>query len=204
MKEHFAREVFGADFAALNQWQVQMVQMMKTSMDRSSFTHAVFMGRDQKWCGKNEIGSTDASLTMVRETAAAIDPVRFEELMRSGYTLKTSGIDLATLSEADADASPRPASTSRWRWRWSPSWLAASSPRRFRCPWSPSASASSPCDRHLRPRDHAVALLVRRHLVHHGQPHVRRRLRQDRGRPADRHHDVRQAQERRASAGSPS
>ncbi len=103
VKEHFAREVFGADVAALNQWQVQMVQMMTTSMDRSSFTHAVFMGRDQKWCGKNEISSTDASLAMVRETAAAIDPVRFEELMRSGYTLKTSGIDLATLSEADAD-----------------------------------------------------------------------------------------------------
>ncbi len=102
VKEHFAREVFGTEYATLNQWQVQMVQMMKASIDRSSFTHATFMSRNRRWCEKNEIAVTDAGLANVRETAAAMDPVRFEEILRSGYHLKTSGLDLDLLTGADA------------------------------------------------------------------------------------------------------
>jgi anion transporter len=102
VRQHFASEVFGAEFSDLNQWQAQLVQMMKASMDRSSFSHTVFLGRDRKWCSKNEIESTEASLAMVRETAAAIDPARFEQILRSGYALKTGGIDLAALGEREA------------------------------------------------------------------------------------------------------
>jgi len=100
--EHFAREVFATDYGQLNQWQVQMVQMMKASMDRSSFGHAVFLGRNRRWCEKNEIATSEASLARVLETAATIDPVRFEELLRTGYRLKTSGIDIDSLSGSDA------------------------------------------------------------------------------------------------------
>ncbi|HSL19761.1 MAG TPA: DASS family sodium-coupled anion symporter [Methylomirabilota bacterium] len=102
VREHFALEVFGTDYAELNQWQIQMVQMMKVSTDRSSFSHAVFMNRNRKWCEKNEIATSEASLAAVREAAAAIDPARFEELLRSGHRLKTSGIDLDALSDAQA------------------------------------------------------------------------------------------------------
>ncbi len=97
VREHFARDVFGTEFQALNQWQVQMVQMMKTSIDRSSFGHAAFLKRDAKWCAKNDIGSTDKGLELVRATAGAIEPGRFEALLQDGYKLKTEGIDLAAL-----------------------------------------------------------------------------------------------------------
>jgi len=102
VKEHFAREVFSTDYAELNQWQTQMVQMMKASMDRSSFSHAVFMTRNRRWCEKNEIPSSEAGLAAVHETAAAMDPARFEELLRSGHQLKTSGIDIDALTGSDA------------------------------------------------------------------------------------------------------
>jgi sodium-dependent dicarboxylate transporter 2/3/5 len=102
VRDHFAREVFGTDYGQLNQWQVQMVQMMKASMDRSSFGHAVFLKRNRSWCEKNDIATSDASLATVLETAAAIDSVRFEDLLRTGYRLKTSGIDVEQLSGSDA------------------------------------------------------------------------------------------------------
>jgi sodium-dependent dicarboxylate transporter 2/3/5 len=71
-------------------------------MDRSAFGHAVFLNRNRRWCEKNEIATSDASLSRVLETAATIDSVRFEDLLRTGYRLKTSGIDVETLSRSDA------------------------------------------------------------------------------------------------------
>ena len=100
--EHFAQEVFGTEYAELNQWQAQMMRMMMASMDRSSFVHATFVSRDRHWCERNEIVISDASLSTVREIAAAMDPARFEEILRSGYLLKTSGIDIDSLNGSDA------------------------------------------------------------------------------------------------------
>jgi anion transporter len=100
VREHFAREVFGAEYQALNQWQVQMVQMMRASMDRSAFGHGAFLKRDAKWCAKSDIASTDKGLEMVRATAGAMDPERFESLLREGYRIKTEGIALADLEPA--------------------------------------------------------------------------------------------------------
>ncbi|HSN54292.1 MAG TPA: DASS family sodium-coupled anion symporter [Candidatus Sulfomarinibacteraceae bacterium] len=107
VRDHFAREFFGTDYAELNQWQVQTVQMMSVSTDRSSFSHEVFMTRNRKWCEKNEIASSEASLAAVREAVAATDPARFEELLRSGHRLKTTGINLENLSEAQAARAER-------------------------------------------------------------------------------------------------
>jgi anion transporter len=103
VREHFAREVFGTEFQGLNQWQVQTVQMMKVSVDRSSFGQAAFLARSAGWCAKNDIASTDAGLVKVRETANAIDRDRFEALLRAGYKLKTEGIGLAELDSKQAE-----------------------------------------------------------------------------------------------------
>lgn len=100
--EHFAQEVFDTDFESLNQRQATMVWMMKASMDSSSFTHTTFLSRNRRWCEKNEIDVSALGLEAVREIAAAIDPVRFEEILRAAHRLKTTGIDLDRLSEADA------------------------------------------------------------------------------------------------------
>jgi hypothetical protein len=97
VREHFAHEVFGSEYSALNQWQVQMVQMMRISIDRSSFGQEAFLKRDAKWCAKNDIASTDNGLEMVRATAGAMAPERFEALLREGYRLKTEDIDLGAL-----------------------------------------------------------------------------------------------------------
>lgn len=102
VREHFAREVFGTDYQALNQWQAQMVQMMKVSVDRSSFGQAAFLKRNAGWCSKNDIASTDAGLEMVRNTAAAMPPERFEELLRSGFKIKTEGVALDELDPKQA------------------------------------------------------------------------------------------------------
>jgi anion transporter len=97
VREHFAHKVFGAEYAALNQWQVQTVQMMRVSMDRSSFGQEAFLKRDARWCAKNDIASTDNGLEMVRATAGAMAPERFEALLREGYRLKTEDVDLGAL-----------------------------------------------------------------------------------------------------------
>jgi anion transporter len=102
VREHFAKEVFGAEYQALNQWQVQMVQMMRTSMDRSSFDQAAFLKRDAAWCRKNGIASTDKGLELVRAEAGAMTPERFNALLRRGYAIKTGGVDLASLPESQA------------------------------------------------------------------------------------------------------
>ena len=102
VREHFAHEVFGADYQSLNQWQVQMVQMMKVSIDRSAFGHDAFLTRNAGWCAKNDISSTDAGLAKVRETVSAMDPGRFDELMRSGHRLKTEGRSLDELDPIQA------------------------------------------------------------------------------------------------------
>ncbi|HSO24553.1 MAG TPA: SLC13 family permease [Chondromyces sp.] len=102
VREHFAKEVFGAEYQALNQWQVQMVQMMRTSMDRSSFEQAAFLKRDAAWCRKNGIASTDKGLELVRAEAGAMTPERFNALLRRGYEIKTGGVDLASLPESQA------------------------------------------------------------------------------------------------------
>ncbi len=102
VREHFAREVFSTDYQALNQWQAQMVQMMKVSVDRSSFGQAAFLKRNAGWCSKNDIASTDAGLEMVRNTAAAMPPERFEALLRSGFKIKTEGVALDELDPKQA------------------------------------------------------------------------------------------------------
>jgi anion transporter len=107
VREHFASEVFGAEYQALNQWQVQMVQMMKASIDRSSFGQAAFLKRDAKWCAKNDIASTDKGLELVRSTAGAIGPGRFEALLHEGFRLKTKGVDLAALDHKQAAKAAR-------------------------------------------------------------------------------------------------
>ncbi len=102
VREHFSREVFGAEYSTLNQWQVQMVQMMKVSVDRSSFGRAAFLARSGSWCAKNDVASTEAALTKVREAAEAMGPDRFEELLRAGHKIKTDGISLDTLDAKEA------------------------------------------------------------------------------------------------------
>ena len=102
VREYFANEVFGADYQSLNQWQVQTVQMMRTSMDRSSFDQAAFLKRDAAWCRKNGIASTDKGLELVRSVAETMERERFEGLLRRGYEIKTGGIDLASLPESQA------------------------------------------------------------------------------------------------------
>ncbi len=102
VREHFARQVFAAEYADLNQGQVQMVQMMRVSMDRSSFTQEIFLKRDARWCAKNDIASTDKGLELARVTAAAMSPESFEALLREGFRIKTEGIELDALDPKQA------------------------------------------------------------------------------------------------------
>jgi len=107
VRDRFAREMFGEEFSELNQWQVQTVRMMRASIDRSSFSHRAFMSRTAGWCEKNGIEGTDATLAAARAFVAGVDPGRFEEVLREGHRLKTTGIDTASLGSGDAERAAR-------------------------------------------------------------------------------------------------
>ena len=101
IEEHFAQEVFGREFAELNQWRAQVVLMMRASVDSSSFSHLGFLKRDLRWCERKEIKATAAGLEQALETVRSIQPEHFEAILRSGYDLKTGGLDLHLLGAAD-------------------------------------------------------------------------------------------------------
>jgi anion transporter len=102
VREHFAREVFGTEYQALNQWQAQMVEMLRVSSERSSFGQATFLKLNASWCAKNDIASTASALELVRATAGAFDPERFEALLREGQRLKSEGVSFETLDPGQA------------------------------------------------------------------------------------------------------
>jgi len=95
VRKLLASELFASDFEELGRWQVQTVEMLKASVDASSFGRDIFLQRDLGWCKRNNISSTPQSLELVRELIRELPPERFEKLLREAHTLKSEGIDLA-------------------------------------------------------------------------------------------------------------
>jgi len=99
VQEHFAKVLFNKDTGDLDQWQVQMVRMMETSVQKSSFGHAAFLKRSGKWCESNGIPSTRQHLDQVMEFAKTIAPETFRALMKEGYTLQAEKLTFEKLKE---------------------------------------------------------------------------------------------------------
>ena len=54
VKEFFAKELFGKQTVELSQWQVYMVKMMETSLQKSSFSYSAFLKKAEKLSSTNE------------------------------------------------------------------------------------------------------------------------------------------------------
>ena len=99
VQEFFANALFGKKPAELSQWQIQMVRMMEASVEKSSFTHASFIKRNEKWCRENNIPNTKVHLDQVMSYAKQISPEKFNSTMRQGFELRTHKLTFDILKE---------------------------------------------------------------------------------------------------------
>ncbi len=97
----FAKELFDTETTELSQWQIQMVRMMETSIQKSSFSYASFISRSEKWCETNNIPTTKEHLEQVMAFAKKITPERFRILMDQAYLLRAEGLSFGKLSEEE-------------------------------------------------------------------------------------------------------
>ncbi len=104
VQDHFAQELFKKMTVELEQWQVQMVRMMEASVGASSFSHAAFLKRDEKWCKDYKIPATKVHLDQVMAFAKGIDRERFNALLKEGYTLRTEKLTFDGLKENEKKA----------------------------------------------------------------------------------------------------
>jgi sodium-dependent dicarboxylate transporter 2/3/5 len=97
----FANELFGKPAPKLSQWQIQMVRMMETSLQKSSFTHASFIKRNHKWCDQNSIPSTRQHLKEVITFAKQMTPEQFNRILKRGYELRTEKLTFDSLKDKE-------------------------------------------------------------------------------------------------------
>jgi len=88
VQELFAQELFGRKPGELEQWQIQAVRMMETSVQKSSFSKAAFLKRDEKWCKDNKIPCTGQHLKQVMAFVDPITPERFQAMSEQASNLR--------------------------------------------------------------------------------------------------------------------
>jgi solute carrier family 13 (sodium-dependent dicarboxylate transporter), member 2/3/5 len=98
VQEFFAQKLFQNTPNELNQWQVQMVRMMEAATQQSSFSHAAFLKKSEKWCRDNNITTTRQHLEQLRAFAGTIPPKQFQALMEEGLDVR-EGLTLEKLKE---------------------------------------------------------------------------------------------------------
>jgi sodium-dependent dicarboxylate transporter 2/3/5 len=94
-----AKELFNTETTELSQWQIQMVRMMETSIQKSSFSRGSFVQRNEKWCETNNIPTTKAHLEQVMVFTKQMTPERFRSLMDRAYQLRTGTLSFDNLNE---------------------------------------------------------------------------------------------------------
>ncbi len=99
VQEFFAKELFNNKRGELSQWQIQMVRMMEASLQQSSFGHAAFLKRNEKWCKENDIPTSGAHLEQVMAFAKSLPPDQFKSIMEQGHKLRTEKLSLDSLKE---------------------------------------------------------------------------------------------------------
>jgi len=104
VQDLFAAQLFGAKTTELEQWQVQMVRMMEESIQKSSFTQAAFLKRNEKWCRENKIPTTKEHLDRVMAFAKSVPKDQFNALMKAGHLLRTEKITFDSLNESEKKA----------------------------------------------------------------------------------------------------
>ena len=101
VEELFAGELFNQKPADLEQWQIQMVRMMETNLQKSSFSQKSFLSRTEKWCRENGVSTTKKHFDQVMQFASQITPEAFRALMDRGYKLRTEELTFDRLDEKD-------------------------------------------------------------------------------------------------------
>jgi sodium-dependent dicarboxylate transporter 2/3/5 len=94
-----AKELFDAETTELSQWQIQMVRMMETSIQKSSFSRGSFVQRSDKWCETNHIPTTEEHLEQVMAFTEQMTPETFRSLMDRAYRLRTETLSFDNLNE---------------------------------------------------------------------------------------------------------
>ncbi len=96
-----AKELFDAETMELSQWQIQMVRMMETSIQKSSFSRGSFVQRSEKWCETNNIPTTKEHLEQVKAFTEQMTPERFRSLTDRAYQLRTQTLSFDNLNEKE-------------------------------------------------------------------------------------------------------
>ena len=101
VQEFFSKKLFEQSPTELSQWQIQMVRMMEASVEKSSFTHAAFLKRNEKWCEENKIPCTEEHLDQSMAFVKQLPPEQFKQMLTEGYKLRTDKLDFESLKEPE-------------------------------------------------------------------------------------------------------
>ncbi|MFC1853132.1 SLC13 family permease [candidate division CSSED10-310 bacterium] len=101
IQEFFARELFHQAVTDIEQWQIQLIRMMETSVASASFSHKAFLKRNEKWCQTHQIPCAEEHLTAVMRYVKEIPAQKFQELLEKGYSLKVDDLDFKQLTESE-------------------------------------------------------------------------------------------------------
>lgn len=99
VQSYFADQLFQSKTADLSQWQIQLVRMMNSSVESSSFTQKSFLKRTAKWCKENDIPCTQNHLEQAMTYVSGIPADQYQELLEQGYKLKVEKLSLNDLTE---------------------------------------------------------------------------------------------------------
>ncbi len=101
----FSQQLFQKAPEELSQWEIQMVRMMKTSVDKAAFTYKAFLKRDKKWCEKYNIPTTDKDLEKVIAHAQTFSEDEFQRMLKEGlgakHNLRYDQLSLEDQQKAD-------------------------------------------------------------------------------------------------------
>lgn len=101
LETYFAKELFNRPAGGLKQWQIQVVKMMRVSVEKSAFSQSIFLKRGVNWLSKNGISSTATHLAQARSLVMAMSAAEFEGLLKQGHRYKVKDLNYNDLSPAD-------------------------------------------------------------------------------------------------------
>jgi len=101
---YFAEELFNKRTVDLEQWQIQMVRMMRVSLEKSAFKQSSFLKRSEKWCEQNDIPSTGEHLDKIRKFAGEIPTDKFQLLLEEAHKLRAEKLTFDSLKEKEKAA----------------------------------------------------------------------------------------------------
>jgi len=107
VQQFFGRELFQRNTADLEQWQMQAVRMMETSLQKSSFGKAAFLKRGEKWCKENNITSSKEHLDRVMAFVREIPEAEFRALNDRAFTLLTEELSFDGLKDTEKAAASK-------------------------------------------------------------------------------------------------